>query len=183
MATDKKKLLTFIRAHGLGVVSTVSAAGAPESALVNIAVTDDLELVFYALQTTRKCANLRRDPRIAAVIGWDDETSLQYEGIADEPRDEELERIKWVYRDARPDAGVQMVWPGLTYFRVRPKWCRFSYYGSRWSVEERVSLIGHAILAVTREPRSMPVCAGRSARPPARAGQVPRTATRGRQSD
>ena len=136
MTIDRHTLLTFIRAHGLGVVSTVSASGAPEAALVNIAVTDDLELVFYALQTTRKCANLRRDPRIAVVIGWDDETSLQYEGIADEPQFEELERLKQVYRAARPDAGSQMMWPGLTYFRIRPKWVRFSYYGPKWSVEE-----------------------------------------------
>jgi len=114
----------------------LSADGAPEAALVNIAVTDDLKLVFYALQMTRKCANLRRNPRIAAVIGWDNETSLQYGGVADEPRDEELDRIKWVYRAARPNAGIQLVWPGLTYFRFRPKWVRFSYYGSKWSVEE-----------------------------------------------
>jgi pyridoxine/pyridoxamine 5'-phosphate oxidase len=136
VTADKQTLLAFIRAHGLAVVSTVSAGGAPEAALVNIAVTDDLELIFYALQTTRKCVNLRRDPRIAAVIGWDDETSLQYEGIADEPRDEELDRLKQVYRAARPNAGFQMVWPGLTYFRIRPKWIRFSHYGAKWSVEE-----------------------------------------------
>lgn len=133
---QKRAALEFIRAHGLAVVSTVSRDGAPEAALVNIAVSDDLELVFYALQTTRKCANLRRNPRVAAVVGWENETTLQYEGIADEPRDEELERAKRVYRAARPDAGPQMAWPGLTYFRVRPKWLRLSNYGRQWSVQE-----------------------------------------------
>lgn len=133
---EKRTALEFMRSHGLGVASTVSPDGAPEAALINIAVTDDLELVFYALQTTRKCANLRRNPRIAVVIGWDNETTLQYEGVADEPRDEELERLKRVYRAARPDAGLQMAWPGLTYFRVRPKWLRFSNYGRQWSVRE-----------------------------------------------
>ncbi len=136
MAIDRQTLLAFIRAQKLAVVSTVSPDGAPEAALVNIAVTDDLELIFYALQTTRKCVNLRRDPRIAAVIGWENETTLQVEGAADEPRDEELERLKQVYRAARPDAGFQMAWPGLTYFRVRPRWARFSRYGAKWSVDE-----------------------------------------------
>jgi pyridoxine/pyridoxamine 5'-phosphate oxidase len=136
MAIDRTALVQFVRAHELAVVSTVSPGGAPEAALVNIAATDALELVFYALQSTRKCANLRRDPRVAAVIGWDDETTLQYEGIADEPRDGELDRIKQVYRAARPRAGFQMTWPGLTFFRVRPKWARYSRYGANWSVEE-----------------------------------------------
>jgi hypothetical protein len=29
-----------------------------------------------------------------------------------------------------------MTWPGLTFFRVRPKWARYSRYGANWSVEE-----------------------------------------------
>jgi pyridoxine/pyridoxamine 5'-phosphate oxidase len=136
MTLQKSTLVAFIRRHGLGVVSSVSESGAPEAALVNVAVTDDLMLIFYALQDTRKCANLRRDPRIAAVIGWDDEKTLQYEGIADEPIDPELEALKRVYAASRPGAATQMVWPGLTYFRVRPRWVRFSDYGRPWSVEE-----------------------------------------------
>jgi hypothetical protein len=95
-----------------------------------------LELIFYALQDTRKCVNLRRDPRIAAVIGWKDDTTLQYEGIADEPVDPELEAYKQIYAASRPGAAAQMLWPGLTFFRVRPGWLRLSDYGRPWSVEE-----------------------------------------------
>jgi len=136
VSLDKNSLVAFIRQHRVGVVSTVSENGAPEAALVYLAVTDDLELVFYALQDTRKCINLRRDPRVAAVIGWEDKQSLQYEGVASEPCDLELERIKRIYAAARPDAGMQMQWPGLTYFRVKPTWVRMSNYGRPWSVEE-----------------------------------------------
>ena len=138
MTLQKNTLVEFIRARGLGVVSTVSQSGAPEAALVNLVVTDAAELIFYALQDTRKCANLRRNPKIAAVIGWDDEKTLQYEGVADEPTGYELEQLKQIYAAARPDAGVQMRWPGVTYFRVRPKWARLSDYSMRWSVEELV---------------------------------------------
>ncbi|MBV8978126.1 MAG: pyridoxamine 5'-phosphate oxidase family protein [Alphaproteobacteria bacterium] len=136
MSLDKTQLRDFIRARGLAVVSTVSAQGAPEAALVNVAVNDDLELVFYAIETTRKCANLRRDPRAAAVIGWDGAQTLQFEGSADEPREPELEALKNLYAQSRPDAGLQMAWPGLTWFRLRPAWIRFSDYGRSWSVEE-----------------------------------------------
>jgi len=138
MTIEKKAVLEFVQSRALGVVSTTSATGAPEAALVNIAVTEDLELIFYALQDTRKCANLRRDPRVAVVIGWDDEKTLQYEGTADEPQNEELARLKKIYGALRPDAEFQMAWPGVTYFRVRPSWIRLSNYGSPWSVEESV---------------------------------------------
>jgi hypothetical protein len=136
VSIPRKELVEFVRARGMGVVSTVSKAGTPEAALVNLAVTDDFELIFYALEATRKCANLRRNPRIAAVVGWDGPRTLQIEGIADEPREPELSALKRIYATSRPDAGIQLNWPGLVYLRVRPKWARFSDYGPRWSVSE-----------------------------------------------
>src|SRR5436305_9931547 len=107
MRLEKSTLVAFARQHHFCVVSTVSAARAPEAALVNFAVTDDLEIVFYALQDTRKAVNLRSNPRVAIVIGWEDDKTLQYEGIADEPDGSELERLKSVYLAARPDVGAQ----------------------------------------------------------------------------
>jgi PPOX class probable F420-dependent enzyme len=136
MTLQKSTLVEFIRERAMGVVSTMSPAGAPEAALVNLAVTDDLELVFYTLQDARKCQNLRRNPKIAVVIGWEDDRTLQYEGVADEPYGSVLDRLKELYAAARPDARAQMAWPGLTYVRVRPKWLRLSNYGHPWSVEE-----------------------------------------------
>jgi hypothetical protein len=119
-------LLTFVRRSKLAVVSTTSAAGAPQAAVVGIAVTDALEIVFDTLETSRKAVNLRRDARIALVIGWDEEQTVQCEGIADEPAGPELERIKAVYIAAFPDGVARQSWPGLTYFRVRLGWARYS---------------------------------------------------------
>ena len=36
-------------------------------------MSDELEVVFDTVERTRKYRNLRVDPRIALVIGWDDE--------------------------------------------------------------------------------------------------------------
>lgn len=119
-------LLTFVRRSKLAVVSTTSAAGAPQAAVVGIAVTDALEIVFDTLETSRKAVNLRRDARIALVIGWDEEQTVQCEGIADEPAGAELARIKPVYIAAFPDGVARQSWPGLTYFRVRLGWARYS---------------------------------------------------------
>lgn len=132
----RSELCTFIHERQLCVVSSVSADGMPEAALVNIAVTPDLELIFYTIQTDRKCVNLRENPRLAAVIGWEGVQTLQYEGVADEPRDEDLEECRKIYLSKFPERSARSFWPGLTFFRIRPVWLRFSSYGRQWYLQE-----------------------------------------------
>lgn len=33
-------------------------------------------MIFDTIDTTQKCVNLRRNPKIAFVIGWDDEITV-----------------------------------------------------------------------------------------------------------
>lgn len=82
----RAELLTFLRRHRLTIQASVSASGAPQAAVVGFAVSDDLEIVFDTIGTTRKAQNLRRDPRVALVVGWDAEQTAQIEGVADEPQ-------------------------------------------------------------------------------------------------
>jgi hypothetical protein len=126
VAMTRQELVTFIRKHRWGVQASVAAAGHPQAAVVGVAVSDTLELVFDTLDSTRKCANLRRDPRIAFVIGWDEARTVQYQGLADEPRGEELARLQAVYFAHFADGPTRLSWPGITYFRVRPTWLRYS---------------------------------------------------------
>jgi len=67
-------LVRVLRRYRLAVQATVAPDGAPQAAVVGFAVSDELEIVFDTLDTARKYHNLRADPRIALVIGWDDET-------------------------------------------------------------------------------------------------------------
>jgi PPOX class probable F420-dependent enzyme len=122
----RAELVAFVRRHRLAVVSTVSPEGAPQAAVVGLAVSDELELVFDTLGSTRKARNLRRDARVAVVVGWDDERTLQIDGVADEPAGPELEALKRVYFAAFPDGPTRLGWPGITYVRVRPRWLRYS---------------------------------------------------------
>jgi hypothetical protein len=127
----RSELLQFIRGHSLAVQTSVSPAGAPQAAVVGFVVTDDLEIVFDALDATRKVQNLRRNPRIAFVIGGlnhGDERTVQYEGVADEPVGAELERLKELYFGRFPDGRQRQSWPGLLYVRARPTWIRYSDY-------------------------------------------------------
>jgi general stress protein 26 len=122
----RTELLRFLQQHRLGVLATVSESGAPESAVVGIAVSDELELIFDTLASTRKCRNLRSNSHISFVIGWDKEITVQYEGVADEPQGAELDRLKQFYFAAYPEGPQRQSCPGITYFRVRPIWARYS---------------------------------------------------------
>jgi hypothetical protein len=119
-------MLQFIRRHRYAVQACVAADGAPQAAVVGIAVSDALEVVFDTLGTSRKANNLRLDPRMALVVGWDEEQTLQLEGLADEPTGDELQRLKRVYLAAFPDGIEREQWPDITYVRVRIKWARYS---------------------------------------------------------
>ena len=77
----------------VAVESSASDTGTPQAAVVGFAVTDQFEIVFDTLASTRKAQNLRHHPKIAFVIGGlvdGDERTVQYEGVADEPSGAEL---------------------------------------------------------------------------------------------
>jgi general stress protein 26 len=124
-------LLPFLRQHRYAVQATVTASATPQAAVVGIAVSDDLEIVFDSLQSTRKVQNLRRNPAISLVIGGytpGEEESVQLDGVADEPSGADLERLKQVYYARFPDGPTRLSWPGLVYLRVRPRWLRYSNF-------------------------------------------------------
>lgn len=137
MVLMRNELVEFMRANPLAMVATVSAEGAPEAALVGVAVSDRLELMFDTLDTSRKVLNVRREPRVAAVFGAaggyvsgkHDERTIQYEGVADVPSGEELKRVQEsIYFKQFPDGRARMKWPHIAYVRVRPLWIRYSDY-------------------------------------------------------
>ncbi len=120
------ELLWFLRRYKLAVQATVTPDGAPQAAVVGYAVTDEFEIVFDTVETTRKSLNLRADPRTALVIGWDDAITAQIEGVADFPSGAELERLQASYFTVYPDGRDRLSWPGITHVRVRPTWARYS---------------------------------------------------------
>lgn len=129
MSITTADLLAFLRTQRFAVEASRGPDDSIQAALIGIAVTDTLEIVFDTLASTRKAPNLRRSPRMALVIGgWSpgDERTVQYEGIADEPTGMELDQLKAAYFEAWPDGPSRANWPGLIYVRVRPTWIRYS---------------------------------------------------------
>ena len=120
------ELIELLRNHKLAVESSLHADGRPQAAVVGFAVSDELEIVFDTVTTSRKYHNLKRDPRCALVIGWDAEITVQIEGVADEPTGDDLARLKACYFVAYPDGRERARWPTIAYIRVRPRWIRYS---------------------------------------------------------
>jgi hypothetical protein len=94
---------------------------------VGIAVVPDLEVIFDALKSSRKSANLKARPACSLVVGgWSGEQTVQCEGEAFEPAGEERTRYLEIYFGVRPGGRERMQWPGITFFVVRPRWVRYS---------------------------------------------------------
>jgi hypothetical protein len=124
-------LFKFMAGHRLGVLGSISQDGSPQSALVGIAVTSELEIIFDTVASSRKYANLLANPAASFVIGWAGEVTVQYEGNAFQPTGAELARYQQVYFATWPECRDHLSWPGIAYFVVQPKWIRYSDYDQR----------------------------------------------------
>lgn len=128
---NKEEVYRFMDAERLAVLATVSEGGQPEAALMGMAVTPELEIVFDTLRSSRKYPNLKRNPRVAWVIGCLSEISVQYEGVAEELAGEALTHYQQTYFARFPNGPERQSWPGITYFVVRPSWIRYCDYRQR----------------------------------------------------
>lgn len=124
-----EEVFAFMSGESLMVLSTVAGNGQPEAALMGFAVTPELEIVFDTVKTARKYANLKKEGRVAVVVGCTTEVTVQYEGVAEELAGEELARYQKIYFAKFVDGPARQSWPGIVYFVVRPKWVRYCDYG------------------------------------------------------
>jgi len=127
----RAELYAFISRHKLGVLGYLSPVGTPQSALVGIAVTPELEIIFDTVNSSRKYSALLRNPAASFVIGWVGEVTVQYEGFAFQPSGADLDRYQQLYFTAWPECRDHLIWPGIAYFVVRPQWIRHSDFDRR----------------------------------------------------
>ncbi|MGZ3750543.1 MAG: pyridoxamine 5'-phosphate oxidase family protein [Mucilaginibacter sp.] len=136
----KDLVYQFIKQQALGVVATTNRANDPESALVGIAVSVNLEIIFDTVKTSRKYHNILHNHKVSLVVGWDNETTVQFEGEAAVLGDDvESDNLREVYFRAYPDGRERAeTWPGLVHIKVRPKWLRYSNFNEPVLIEELV---------------------------------------------
>jgi len=134
----KELIYQFISQNKLAVVCTIGKDGKPESALVGIAVSTSLEIIFDTVKTSRKYHNILANKHVAVVVGWDNEATLQYEGEADVlGNDNDADNYRQIYYTAWPDGRQRAeTWPGLVHVRIKPKWARYSNFNEPVVIEE-----------------------------------------------
>jgi hypothetical protein len=125
---DKPALYSFMSRARYGVISSLAADRTPQSALVGVAITPELEIVFDTLKTTRKYVNLVVRPACSVVLWWGGEQAVQLDGVAFEPAGAAVEHYREVYFGAWPDGRDRLTWAGITHLVVRPRWIRATDY-------------------------------------------------------
>jgi hypothetical protein len=126
---NRDKLLTFMRQELYAVQASVSPRGVPQAAIVGVVVSDKFEVFFDTLASSRKTNNLRQNSLTALVIGpaaSGSDRTVQLEGVADEPKDAELERLLELYFARFPAGRQRRQLSEITYWRIRPTWLRYS---------------------------------------------------------
>lgn len=123
---NKQQVLEFIKKHKIAVISTVGPDNTPEAAVIEFGETDKLELIFDTLSPYRKYKNLQNNKHVAFVIGWDENITVQYEGIAEELKDKDTQMYKQAYFAKNPEAKRWESREGIVYFKVTPTWIRYS---------------------------------------------------------
>lgn len=123
---QKQIILDFIRKQKLAVISTVGVNGKPESAALEFGETNDLELIIDTFTSSRKYKNIQTNNQVAFVIGWDDDITVQYEGLAEEVVGDSAKRYKEAYWRKNPEAKRWDSREGIAYIKVKPTWIRYS---------------------------------------------------------
>ncbi|MFM9942631.1 MAG: winged helix-turn-helix domain-containing protein [Hyphomicrobiaceae bacterium] len=125
--TKRSDLLPFARHHQLAVVATCSPSGMPQSSVVRFIVTDAFELIFTAHREHRKIANLQANPKVSAVIGWDEMQTLQLEGRGELLSGTARDVAMTIIADQAPDHyELRHRIEGLQYIKMTPSWMRYS---------------------------------------------------------
>lgn len=122
-----------MRSRPYAVQSSVSPDGTPQSATVGVAVSDDFDVVFDTISTSRKGRNLATNPAIAFTFGSleaEATRSVQLQGIAEVLDGPERDRLVPLYLSVFPDGVERQAWPGLIYIRVRTTWLRDSDFAA-----------------------------------------------------
>lgn len=127
---NKETLLAFIKTKTYTVISTCGKNQQPEAALVGFGETNKFEIIFGTYRTSKKYRNLKENNKVAFVIGWDEDyITVQYEGIAQELSQSEIEKYVPLYHQKVPGAAAYKSHPKQTYWMAKPIWIRYSDLG------------------------------------------------------
>lgn len=132
------KILDLFAKNKYGVLSTISAEGKSQSAVVALTETDEYELIVGTSRNSRKYKNILLNPEVSVVIGWDNDTTVQYEGLARVLRGEEANECQKKHLAKHPESVVHREASDEVYILIKPTWIRYSNFSKHPSdIEEK----------------------------------------------
>jgi uncharacterized pyridoxamine 5'-phosphate oxidase family protein len=104
-AHKHQKVLTFLRHHHMGILSTISAEDKPWGSAIYFIVDDDFKFYFVTRAETYKYQNLEQNPHVALTIADPQtQTTVQLAGtISPLPYEDYLEVIFRKMPKIKPD--------------------------------------------------------------------------------
>lgn len=132
----KDDVLAFLNQHNRCVLSTGGADGQPEAAMVGYSVNANLELLIGTSNKSRKYQNLQHNPKVAVVMGFGTDATVQYEGTAREVPQEEVESWLEEHLKQLPGAKDYVHKPDQVWLLVSPTWLRYLVHTPTPRLEE-----------------------------------------------
>jgi len=137
MGDKERRILNFVKKHKLAVLATINNEGKPESSVIEFSEKNNLELIFDTFSSFRKYKNIKSNPEVAIVIGWDENITIQYEGTATELKDKELQESINLHINKLQDAKKFVGMEGIKFFKITPKWIRYTDISNEpWEIFE-----------------------------------------------
>lgn len=119
-------VLEFVKKQRLMSIATISPEARPEASVVEFGEMDDFTIIIDTLKTSRKYKNFQTNSDAAVVIGWDEDITVQLEGVVHELVGGELEIAKEAYFAKNQRAKKWASRPEIAYFAIKPNWIRYS---------------------------------------------------------
>jgi general stress protein 26 len=127
---QKQKILKVLHENEFGVVATFPTEedGSPESAVVAISQTPDLEIIFGSFSSSRKNANIKNNAKVSVVVGWDKHAKItvQVEGVAYLVTNTERSLLEAAHCIKNPESEKFKNDSRQEYFKIIPRWIRYS---------------------------------------------------------
>ena len=110
------------------VIATVGNDGKPEAATVGFSCDENMRIVICTNINTRKAVNMRDNPSVALVVGFEGSSTLQYEGIAEQTTVSDLGLRLEQHYEKIPPARRFGEDENQGYYIITPTWIRFTDY-------------------------------------------------------
>ncbi len=126
---QRQKITELLKGSQLAVIATHAGTGAPESAVITISETEDCGIIFGSFSTTRKNQNIKKNPQVSLVIGWDiaERKTIQIEGEAVLLEGQEREEAEAIHCAKNKGHIKYQGNPLQEYFKIVPSWIRYSH--------------------------------------------------------